>query len=141
MVALFLTSIMRNHRAKAQLFRSFRFSKKKIPSKIHKPWMPFRPILPAFNTAMYKIAKFLVPLIELFTSNEFPVSNSYNFYNSIMSLNDSGMSGCMICFYISSLYTNIPVVEAINILWKDLYANFEFLISASFSLIFIVHFE
>ena len=39
--------------------------------KIHKPNLPMRPILAAYNTTVYKLSKFLVPLIEQFTVNEF----------------------------------------------------------------------
>ena len=39
-------------------------------AKIHKPGIPFRPILAAYRTAVYKVAKFLVLLIEPFTSNK-----------------------------------------------------------------------
>ena len=85
-------------------------------AKIHKPNIPFRPILAAYNTATYKIAKFLVPLIEPFTINEYSVRNSYAFYDSLKELNDANISGYMVSFDITSLYTNIPVKEAINIL-------------------------
>ena len=53
--------------------------------KIHKPNLPMRPILAAYNTtAVYKLSKFLVPLIEQFTVNEFSLKNSYEIYNSIV---------------------------------------------------------
>ena len=38
-----------------------------------------------------------------------------------MSLNDSGMSGYMVSYDTSSLYTNIPVAEAINILCEKIF--------------------
>ena len=40
-------------------------------TKIHKANLPLRPILAAYKTAMYKIAKFVVPLLEPFASNEY----------------------------------------------------------------------
>ena len=39
--------------------------------KIHKTGTPLRPILAAYNTAAYKIAKFIVPLLESYTHNSF----------------------------------------------------------------------
>ena len=52
--------------------------------KIHKPNLPMRPILVAYNSTVDKLSKFLVPLIEQFTVNEFSLKNSYEFYNSIV---------------------------------------------------------
>ena len=54
--------------------------------KIHKPDVPLRPILAAYNTAMYNLAKFLIPLIELFSTNDFTLKN-YQFYDQISSFN------------------------------------------------------
>ena len=34
---------------------------------------PFRPTLSAINTPTYKLAKFLVPILKFFTSNEYTV--------------------------------------------------------------------
>ena len=47
--------------------------------KIHKPKLPMRPILAAYNTTVYKLSKFLVPLIEQFTVNEFFLRTPMNF--------------------------------------------------------------
>ena len=38
---------------------------------------PFRPILSALNTPTYKLAKFLVPILKLLTTNEFTVKDSF----------------------------------------------------------------
>ena len=45
---------------------------------------PFRPILSALNTPSYKVAKFLVPILKLFTTNEFTVKGSFNFAEEIV---------------------------------------------------------
>ena len=44
--------------------------------KIHKTGVPLRPILAAYNTPSYKIAKFLVPLLTPFSNNEYSLNNS-----------------------------------------------------------------
>ena len=40
--------------------------------KVHKPNVPLRPILASNRTPNYKLAKFLVPLLESLTSNSIP---------------------------------------------------------------------
>ena len=47
--------------------------------KIHKQNNPLRPIISSINTAAYKIAKFLIPMITPFTNNQYTIGNSYNF--------------------------------------------------------------
>ena len=44
-------------------------------AKVHKANIPLRPILVAFRTTVYKLGKFLVPLIEMFSKSNF----SYKF--------------------------------------------------------------
>ena len=45
--------------------------------KVHKDiidnCLPFRPILSAINTPIYKLAKFLVPISKFLTSNEYEI--------------------------------------------------------------------
>ena len=66
-------------------------------AKIHnKDNIPLRPILAAYKTAGYKIAKYLVPLIQPFASNDFTLKNSYEFYSSIQGLNNSNTTGYMV---------------------------------------------
>ena len=51
--------------------------------KLHKASVgncpPFQPILTALNTPTYKLAKFLVPILKPFTTNEFTVKDSFHF--------------------------------------------------------------
>ena len=74
----------------------------------------FRPIFAAYNTASYKIAKYLVPILSPFTTNEYTIENSYSFSKKICSLNNSN-SYYMVSFDIENLFTNIPIRETINI--------------------------
>ena len=88
--------------------------------KVHKPGAPLRPILGAYNTAAYKCAKFLVPLLEPLTTNTYTVRNSYEFKNSICSL--TGPSTAFMCSYdVTSLFTNIPLTETIDIICQTLF--------------------
>ena len=56
--------------------------------KVHKDiidsFPPFRPILSAINTATYKLAKFLVPILKSLSSNEYTVKESFAFAGVMM---------------------------------------------------------
>ena len=84
--------------------------------KIHKPdfksKFQFRPILAAFNTPSFNL--FLAPTLSL-TTNEFTCKNSYQFSKDISTINISD-SLHMASFDIENLYTNIPLVETIDII-------------------------
>lgn len=91
-------------------------------AKIHKPNAPLRPILAAYNTAMYKLAKFVVPLIDHLCHNSFTLRNSYNFFEDIKSLRLPADS-FMVSFDVKSLYTNIPVNEVIQLICDKVFSN------------------
>ena len=94
--------------------------------KIHKPdfknKFQFRPILAAFNTPSFKLAKFLVPTLSPLTTNEFTCKNSYQFSKDISTINGSD-SLHMASFDIENLYTNIPLVETIDIILDKLFIS------------------
>ena len=90
--------------------------------KVHKPGVPLRPILAAYNTAAYKSAKFLVPLLEPLTSNRFTVKNSFEFHQSVSSLTPPP-SAYMCSFDVTSLFTNIPLVETIDIICDTVFSD------------------
>ena len=52
--------------------------------KIHKENIPLRPILAAYNNPNYQIAKYLVPLLQPYTSNEYSLINSANLVPDII---------------------------------------------------------
>ena len=88
--------------------------------KIHKMSIPLRPILSSIGTCGYKIAKFLVPILEPITSNQFTVRDSFTFATEISKFKDSNKY-VMASFDIKSLFTNIPLDEAINIATESLF--------------------
>ena len=53
--------------------------------KIHKNGTPLRPILSEIGTAGYKLAKFFVPLLAPFTTNQYSVKDSFSFVEEILS--------------------------------------------------------
>ena len=88
--------------------------------KLHKPDVPLRPILAAYNTPTYPLAKFLVPLLQPFTFNSYTLQNSYDFYKSITEFRADN-NFFMSSFDITSLFTNIPVNETIQLLCEQIF--------------------
>lgn len=86
--------------------------------KVHKPDVPLRPILASYRTPNYKLAKFLVPLLESLTSNKYTVTNSEHFKQRILP-QDSDLF--MASFDVESLFTNIPVRDPIDIILDKLF--------------------
>ena len=70
---------------------------------------PFRPILFALQTPTYKLAKYLVPILE-----------PYNFATEIFEQDSSNFMGSL---DIDSLFSNMPLVETIEICINDLFKN------------------
>ena len=90
--------------------------------KIHKPVLnnlpKFRLILSAINTPGYKIAKFLIPILELLIHNNFTIKDSFDFAKEITTY-DSSLYIVSLDF--ESLFTNIPLNEMINNCVSDLH--------------------
>ena len=90
--------------------------------KVHKPVvdnMPkFRPILSAINTPGYNVAKFLIPILEPLTRNEFTVKDSFSFAKEITKYDSSLF---MASLDVESLFTNIPLKETVNNCVSDLH--------------------
>ena len=89
--------------------------------KTHKIGNPIRPIFSALNTASYKLCKFLVPILDPLTRNDYTLKNSFEFAKFI---NERNFNNCtMASFDIESLFTNIPVDETIDIIIDSFYNN------------------
>ena len=58
-------------------------------AKVHKivtdGLSPFRPILSAIGTPTYKLTKFLVPILEPLTTNEYTIKDSFTFAEELQS--------------------------------------------------------
>ena len=63
----------------------------------------FRPFLSAIGTPTYKLAKFLVPMLEPLTTNEYTINDSLTFAEELQSF-DSKL--VMASFDIELLFTN-----------------------------------
>ena len=93
-------------------------------SKVHKQLVDgfpkLRPILSAINTPTYKLAKFLVTIMEPLTKNEYTVKDTFTFAHDIRSQNANVW---MSSFDVDSLFTNIPLEETINICCNELFKS------------------
>ena len=91
-------------------------------AKVHKivtDGLPsFRPILSAIGTPTYKLAKFLVPVLELLTTTEYTIKDSFTFSEELQSF-DSKL--VIASFDIESLFTNIPLQETIDLCVENLF--------------------
>ena len=89
--------------------------------KVHKgAHVPLRPIMAAYNLPNAKLAKFLANLLTPIMSNEFTISNSFEFCKGLKNLNPHSF---MVSYDIESLFTNIPVFETINVILNKLFTN------------------
>ena len=93
-------------------------------AKVHKivtDGLPsFRPILSTIGTPTYKLAKFLVPMLELLTTNGCTIKDSFTFAEELQSF-DSKL--VMPSFDIESLFTNIHLQETIDLCLKNLFKD------------------
>ena len=90
--------------------------------KIHKANTPLRPILSAFKTPSYKLAQFLITGLSLFVNNIFTLKNSYDF-KRILEERKFPKSAFLTSFDVTSLFTNVPVKETIDIAVQLMYNN------------------
>ena len=91
--------------------------------KVHKNDNPLRPVLAAYNTAPYKLAKWLVSIMTPYTLNEYTLKNSYDFIEQINKLSPNQINGVFVSFDVVSLFTNIPLDESIDIIINSIYNN------------------
>ena len=80
----------------------------------------FRPTLSAISTSTYKLAKFLVPMLQPRTTNEYTIKDSFTFAEELQSFNSKLV---MASFDIESLFTNIPLQETIDLCVENLFQD------------------
>lgn len=78
----------------------------------------------AYNTASFKLSKFLVPILSWLTTNQYTVKNSYELAESLSKIKIPN-SYFMCSFDVQSLFTNIPVNETIDIIVKLVYEGLD----------------
>ena len=88
--------------------------------KIHKPGCPFRPIVSSVNTHNYNLASYLVRILQPISTNQFTIKDSFSFADWAKTFNHNNEIMCS--FDVSSLFTNVPLDETIQICLDKLYA-------------------
>ena len=103
--------------------------------KIHKidfnTKFQMRPIFAAFNSAAFKISKYLVKILEPLTKNCFTVANSDVFVNDICNVSDAN-NYFMASFDVENLFTNVPLSETIDICLNSFFLNTDNFLGFSF---------
>ena len=81
-----------------------------------------RPILSMVQTAQYDIAKFLDFKLKPLISEKYACRDSFEFVNFISNYELSNKNEFMVSFDVTSLFTNVPLNETINLcceIWKN----------------------
>ena len=88
--------------------------------KIHKSGVPLRPILDIFNSPYHKLAKWLSNILEPLHQQvtRYSLKDVFEFVKHIRDVNVSNKQ--MISFDITSLFTNIPIMETIDFICDSL---------------------
>ena len=90
-------------------------------TKIHKPGVPIRPIVSYSGSLLYNLNKYKANILKAYVRDENNnAKNSNMFFNYIRNvpIEDDEI---MVSFDVTSLYTNIPIIDTLNII-KD-YVN------------------
>ena len=90
--------------------------------KVHKENCPVRPILSAYSMHNFNLGKALVPLLSHLASSQHTLRNSTEFAMDLRNIRDAN-NFYMCSLDVESLYTSIPVAEAINIVLDFLYTD------------------
>ena len=89
--------------------------------KTHKVGIPLRPILSMIGSPQHKLAKYLNFILEPVTAkfSEHTIKDSFDFAKIVRST--SGSNNFMASFDVCSLFTNVPLMETINICAENLF--------------------
>ena len=89
--------------------------------KVHKEGVPLRPILSAVGTHNHAVAKYLAELINPVSNSKgkHSASDTFDFISRISSLDISDKY--MVSFDVTSLFTNVPIAEVVDICCERLY--------------------
>ena len=88
--------------------------------KIHKDNVPLRPIVSSIGTYNYNLAKFLVTLLQPISKSQFCIKDSFAFAREIQNAQSIPF---MCSFDVKSLFTNVPLLETIDICVQKLFQH------------------
>ena len=90
--------------------------------KVHKPGHPLRPVVSMIGTPEYELAKFLDTFIKPNIPNDFMLSSTSEFIDKLKFSSVQGHES-MVSFDVCSLFTNVPLLETINIVVDRVYGK------------------
>ena len=93
--------------------------------KVHKEGYPLRPVISMLNTPEYKLAKYLDTFIKPNIPISFSCDSTDKFLDNLKSFSIQPDIK-VVSFDVVSLYTNIPLIETIDIIANALYAPTSF---------------
>ena len=91
-------------------------------SKTHKERLAMRPILLATQTYNYALAKWLDTKLKPLSLNRYTVTDIFEFATEIRNL-EIANGGILVSYDVSSLFTNVPLDETIEILANRAFTN------------------
>ena len=87
---------------------------------MHKVGVQLRPIISQTGSYTYQVDKFLVPILSPLTTNSYTITDSFAFVNELMSMKETPF---MASVDVVSLFTNIPLIETVEICLDKLFSN------------------
>ena len=94
--------------------------------KIHKPGFPIRPIVSYSGSPLYNLNKYIANILKTYVKHENNnAKNSTTFSNYIRNvlIEDDEI---MVSFDVTSLYTNIPIIDTLNIIKDYVHSDDQF---------------
>ena len=88
--------------------------------KIHKKDNSLRPIISQCPAVTYNVAKEINKIISPYCPSQYSLKSSYDFVDLIHS---NGSSNIIASLDVESLFTNVPVIDTINIICKCVYSH------------------
>ena len=90
--------------------------------KTHKKELAMRPILSATQTYNYALAKRLDDKLKPLATNQYMISDTFEFVNEVheLAINNGDF---MVSYDVSSLFTNVPLEETMQILADKVFMN------------------
>ena len=86
--------------------------------KVHKNGNPLRPIISQVTTPTYKLAKHLNTIINPYIPNQYMIKSTSDFIDI---LKIKGNNGIIASLDVESLFTNVPIMETIDIIIQNVY--------------------
>ena len=91
--------------------------------KVQKVNLPLRPILSALGTHSYNLAKYLVSYLREISVGQYTITDTFSYVEELRNLDLDTSKVFMASFDISSLFTNIPIDETIDIIINRLFSS------------------